>query len=137
MPSSMDRRRLTGAPNPQRRKSMLPKNFSSPMANKTATSPPSSDSYALNTSLGAASRSGNGANDSLDLSSCELFSPPELAQRRVLMNSHADLAMTVDEDGDTSLPVLNPSSGGGADEEESLPPLEMARRRRLGSMMPA
>ncbi|KAM5531113.1 hypothetical protein V8D89_015227 [Ganoderma adspersum] len=98
----------------KRRKSMLPKNFSSPMANKIATSPPSSDSYALNTSLGTASRSGNGANDSLDLSS----------------------SMTVDEDGDTSLPMLNPSSGGGADDEESLPPLEMARRRRLGSMMP-
>ncbi|KAI1787832.1 hypothetical protein LXA43DRAFT_1027681 [Ganoderma leucocontextum] len=99
----------------KRRKSMLPKNFS-PMANKIATSPPSSDSYRmdniLNTSLGAASRSAKGANDSLEVSS----------------------PMAVDEDGDTSLPMLTPPNGGGVDDEESLPPLEKARRRR--GMMP-
>ncbi|TBU43066.1 hypothetical protein BD309DRAFT_865046 [Dichomitus squalens] len=73
----------------KRRKSVIPKTYS-PMANKIATSPASSDSSridnVLNTSLGAASR---------------------------------------------SLEVSSP----GVVNEESLPPLEMARRRR--SMMPS
>ncbi|PIL30977.1 hypothetical protein GSI_05670 [Ganoderma sinense ZZ0214-1] len=118
----------------KRRKSMLPRNFSSPMASKIATSPPSSDSRlldnSLNTSLGAASRSGKAANDSLEVSSRMCSVLPELALRRLLKVSSAGLAMAVDEDGDTSLPMLNPSSGEGADDEESLPPLELARRRR-------
>ncbi|TBU23860.1 hypothetical protein BD311DRAFT_730652 [Dichomitus squalens] len=93
----------------KRRKSVIPKTYS-PMANKIATSPASSDSSridnVLNTSLGAASRS------------LEVSSPT-----------------AVDDGGESILQVLPIPVGAGVVNEESLPPLEMARRRR--SMMPS